>query len=285
MLTKTTFLLALLAAAAGCSGAVVNVGADPQDAGPPEGGSGDGSPGPTGPLVILHVRATEAPFPQTDGFAAQTARNEKIGISGLTLLTSASDPSPLKVYEGASVEAGLNDKEDTVVARVSAKSLKAGTYTIARVPVSHVRYTVSGAYHAGGFTAPGDFIDVVVLTDGTMIDGHSHDQGWYSSSFATGGMTYGPATGMTPFPSVDGGGFKLVTAGGRAYYEFAISPIIVDPGVTRDVNVIFEVNTNLDFHWQDVPNAGYATNVFDVEMASYEPVKKFGANSFRVFYE
>lgn len=286
MLTKTTILLALLTTAAGCSGAVVNVGADPQDAGPTEGGSnGDGFSGPTGPLVILHVRATEAAFPQTDGFASQTARNEKIGISGLTLLTSASDPSPLKVYEGASVEAGLNDNDDTIVARVPAKSLKGGTYTVARVPVSHVRYTVSGTYHAAGLSAPGDFIDVIVFTNGTMIDGQTHDQGWFSSTFATGGMTYGPATGTNLIPAVDAGGFKLVTAGGHAYYEFAISPIVVDPGVTSDVNVIFEVNTNLDFHWQDLPNAGYATSVFDVEMASYEPVKKFGANSFRVFYE
>ena len=137
---------------------------------------------------------------------------------------------------------------------------------------------------AAAFDHP-DFIDVVVFTNGTVIDGQAHDQGWYSSSFATGGMTYGPATGTAPFPGVDAGGFKLVTAGGRAYYEFAISPIIVDPAVTSDVNVIFEVNTNRDFHWQDLPNAGYATNVFDVEMTSYEPVKKFGANSFRVFFE
>lgn len=90
---------------------------------------------------------------------------------------------------------------------------------------------------------------------------------------------------MNPLPGVDAGGFKLVTAGGHAYYEFAISPIVVDPGVANDVNVIFEVNTNLDFHWQDLPTAGYAPKVFDVEMATYEPVKKFGANSFRIFYE
>ncbi|MEO6420591.1 MAG: hypothetical protein ABIP39_14350 [Polyangiaceae bacterium] len=285
MLTKTSLVVALLTATVGCSGAVVNVGADPQDAGNGDGGSAADGSLPSGPLVILHVRATEAAFPQTDGFASQTARNEKIGISGLSLLTSPTDPSPLKVYEGPSVEAGLNDKDDTVVGRVSAKSLKGGTYSFARVPVTHVRYTVAGTYHASGLSAPGDFIDVVVFSDGTTLDGQTRNQGWFSATFTTAGMTFGPATGTNPIPSIDAGGFKLVTAGGQAYYEFAIAPLIVDPDVTKDVNVIFEVNTNLDFHWQDLPNTGYATNVFDVEMATYEPVKKFGANSFRIFYE
>lgn len=286
MLTKTTLVLALLAAAAGCSGAVVNVGADPQDGGNAEGGSHPDVS--TGPFVVLHVRATEAAFSQTDGFASQTARNEKIGISGLMLLTSASDPSPLMVFQSAPVEAGLNDKEDTVVARVPAKSLKAGTYSVARVPVSHVRFTVSGTYHASGLPVPvpGDFMDIVVLSDGTSIDGQTHDHGWFSVSFATGGMTYGATTGTNPLPdTTDAGGFKLVTTGGHAYYEFPIAPIVVDPGVTSDVNVIFEVNTDHDFHWQDIGTPGYAPNVFDVEMANYEPVKKFGANNFRIFYE
>lgn len=282
---------AALAALAACGGSTVEVGAyNGPDSGSPDAATapGDGGVTPSGPKVHIHLRATGAPVTHADGLSGQTPSDQRIGIRKLTMFTSAGDPSPLVVFDhGANgVEAGLNDKNDTIVASVPAATLKAGQYTVARVAISHVRYQVAATMHAAGQNVPGVFSNLQVLSNGSSVDGATFDKGHYKFSFEVGGSALGGQTGENgPLPQTpSGGGITLDTSGPESAYVFPIN-VPVDPTVKGDVHIVFELNTHENFRWQDEASPDYQSGVFDVTPTTFEPVKSFGANSFRVFAE
>lgn len=285
------FVLGLVCAASACGGSSVDVGgysAPDSGASAPAPSPADAPPAGSSAKVDIHLRASTSPVAHGDGLSGETPGDQRIGIRKLTMMTSPVDPSPLVVFDlGASaVEAGLNDKNDTVIATVPASSLKAGTYTIARVAISHVRYRVAATMHAIGQSVPGVFDNVHVLTDGSIIDGQTWNKGHYRFSFEAGGAVLGSQSGEnTPLPlSASSGGITMDSTAGETSYVFPID-IPVDPNVASDVKLVFEINTNENFRWQDQPAPGYAGGVFDVTPTSYESVKSFGANSFHVFAE
>lgn len=235
--------------------------------------------------IHIHLAATAAPVAHADGLSGQTPRDQHIGIRKLTLFASASDPAPIVVFDhGANaVEAGLNDEDDTVVASVPAAKLAAGRYTVARVAVSHVRYQVAATMHAYGQTVPGVFENLQVLSAGSLVDGTTHDKGHYAFAFEANGMVLGRQTGEHgPLPETpSGGGITLDTSGPESAYVFPVD-IVVDPTVKSDVHVVFELDTHESFRWQDEASPGYQSGVFDVTPTTFEPVKSFGARSFRI---
>ncbi len=276
---------------AACGGSTVEIGAySGADSGSPDAAttSPDGGVTPAGPKVHIHLRATGTPVAHGDGLSGQTPSDQRIGIRKLTMSKSAADPSPMVVFDlGANaVEAGLNDKNDTIVASVPAATLKAGQYTLARVAISHVRYKVAATMHASGQNVPGVFSNLQVLSNGSTVDGATFDKGHYKFSFEVGGSALGGQTGESgPLPQTpSGGGITLDTSGTESAYVFPID-IPVDPAVKSDVNIVFELNTHENFRWQDEASPDYQTGVFDVTPTTFEPVKSFGANSFRVFAE
>src|SRR5262249_14129553 len=128
---RNILIFGSLFAATACGGSTVEVGGYDGNKATPgtDGGTAtlaDGAASTTIAKVEIHIRASTSPVPHGDGLSGQTPSDQKIGIRRLTMLTSATDPAPLVVFDHASaaVEAGLNDKDDTVVATVPAATLK-----------------------------------------------------------------------------------------------------------------------------------------------------------------
>ncbi len=244
-----------------------------------------GGPRPSGEgNVVIHVRASTRAVPHTDGLSGQTPREEYVGIRALLLGTSKDDPDPLVVFDHQGyVEARLADGDDTIVARVPASSLRAGRYTWARTVVTHARYRVDATVHASGFSMPGEYENLVVLSDGTDVGGKKRMSGDVVSTFRGAGRVYGPTAATMPIGAWSSGGIALEVANGRAAYVYPVN-VVVDPSTKRQVDVLFDVNMHECFRWQDTPGPGYARHVWDVELGSWEPVMQFGANSFSLAY-
>ena len=216
-------LVALFAAAtlAGCGGSDGDGGKGPGTGAGGSGGGGVGGAGgaggaggtaPGGPVVRIHLRATTAPFAHSDGLAGQTPIAHSSGMRSFQLFKDAADPSPLTVFDYGTgfVEAGYDDGDDTVVAEVDPQGLVAGTYTIGRVVHSHVRYRVAATMHASGYVLPGEFDNLQVMSDETLLDGVLRDRGYYEYVFHALGNDY-PQTGNdAPVPEYLGsGGFSV----------------------------------------------------------------------------
>lgn len=241
----------------------------------------------TGPVVRIHLRASTKPFPQTDGLSGQTPLSHASGIRKFQLFKDASDTSPVTVFDHGNgyVEAGYGDGDDTVVGTVVAKTLPAGTYTLGRVVHSHVRYRVAATVHAGGLDVPGEFENLQIMSDHTEIDGVIHDHGHYEIAFHAGGQTFPTSGEGAPepvFPS--SGGFSVKIEEGQWAYYFPTAVVIV-PETPVDVDVVMEVNMFESFRWMDQIGGHNAPLVFDVTPPTFEPVLRFGANSYAVYVE
>jgi hypothetical protein len=237
-------------------------------------------------VVSVVVNAVQTPVGPA-GSSQETPSDQRVGILGLTLLKGASDPSPLVVFDlTAPVDTPYGAGSSTVVGSTPASKLVPGTYSVARVPVAYVKFTVAGTYHFGVSPIVGDFTDIISLTAGTTLDGASRDRGWWSSSFAVAGTTEGQVSGEDAAIAQPGAasGIGLDLSGPVAAYVFPID-LTIPADIQSDMNVVFTVNTYQDFHWMDENQPGYEPGVFDVSPGSFEPVTQLGANSFAVSIE
>ena len=235
------------------------------------------------PVVHIHVVAVQTPV--GGGTSQETPTDQRVGIMGLTLLKDPADPSPLVVLAPATpIDTPYNAGSDTVIGSVPASALPAGSYTVVRVPVAYVNFTVAGTYHLAGVGYAGDFSDVIALTTGVTLDGATRARGWYSTAFSINGVMKGSAmTGSNADIAQPGStsGIALDLTGPVAAYVFGVN-LTIPPDITSDMDIVFTVNTYEDFHWQDENDTGYQTGVFDVSAGAIEPVTQLGANSFTV---
>ncbi len=280
-----------------CGGAGASVDAAPWSPGdapapsPAPSGSGAGAPvdePDTGePGLALHLRATATPFPHADDLAGLTPSAARLGIVSLTLLRGANDPSPWVVFDrGTSfVDASLDDGADTAVATVARRDLVPGTFTRARVGVTHVSYELPARMHAAGLVTPGVFRNVQVLADGTVLDGAPRASGWHRYTFLVGGAPAGTVEGANaPLPTAASSPFVLRVEGGRAFYDLA-ALVVIGPDRAAPARTVFTVNVHEHFRWRDEAQPGYAKGAFDATPASFEPVVRFGANAFELTVE
>jgi hypothetical protein len=238
---------------------------------------GDGG---SGPRVYIRINAEQSPF-GTPGPSQETPTDQRVGVLGVTLLKTASDPSPLVALDLTTpVEALYNAGSSTLLGSVAASDLVAGTYTVVRIPVAYVNFTVGGTAHYGAISLPGDLNDIICLTDGTTLDGAVRDRGWFSSTFTGAGHTYGPTLGEDSAIAQPGSqshiGLDLSQT--VAAYVFPLT-LVIPATITHDMEIVFTANTYEDFHWQDQATAGFTAGVFDITATSYEPVTQLGANS------
>ena len=248
-----------------------------------DGAAPDAGDAPPAGTVTIRLRASTTKVQHLDNWSGQTPIDQKIGIRTLTLISADSSPYVVFDHKASSVEAGLNDKDDTLLATLSASELRPGTYTEARVAISHVRYRVAANMHAFGIAAPGTFDNFQVLSDGSVIDGKTWNKGHYLFAFDVGGQTYGTQTGEDgPVPKIaSGAGITLDSSGTETEYRFPVN-FGVPASLKTDVTIAFEINTHENFRWQEQSGSGYQTGVFDATPTTYEPVMSFGANSFQI---
>ena len=248
-------------------------------------GAGGGAGGPAGPSIRIHLRSSTDPFAHDDGLSGETPIDHRSGVRNFRLYTDANDPSPLVVFDYGqnAVEASYNAGQDTVIGTVPFSSLTPGHYTQARVVHSYVRYKMAATLHYNGAALAGDFNNTQVLSDNTMLDGQLRDHGYYDFVFEYLSMMF-PKTGSdAPVPEYpSSGGFKVVFENGEWAYYF---PVVIDiaQAPTADVDVAMEVNMAESLRWMDQDMPGYAPGVLDCTTTSSEPIKHFGANSFKVF--
>lgn len=245
---------------------------------------GGGGAAPKGPRIRIHMSADTKPFAHDDGLSGQTPISHSSGLRKFELYRDDNDPSPLVVFDYGTgfVEAGYNDGDDTIAATVDPTTLTEGHYTRGRVVHSHVRYSIHATMHAQGYDFAGTFDNVEVLSDKTLLDGTLRDHGYYDYVFNAAGKSY-PVTGENaPVPTYPGsGGFSVTFTNGQWAYWFPVD-LTVKHDLSADVDVDMHVNMFESFRWQDQGAKGYKKGVFDVTPASFEPVERFGANSFVV---
>ena len=251
----------------------------PSDGGAPDDGS-------QGPYVHIHVRAVATPVAHAPTTAGQTPRDYSSGYRSFSMLRGMDDPSPLVVFDYGDdyIEAGYDDGDDTVVASVPARDLSRGAFTVGRTVLTHVRYTVDATLHYGSLQIPGMFHNIVVISDRTEIESVARDRGFYRFVFDGAGTPVMQEGAGLSVPTFAGGGFEVRVEEGETAYYYPLD-IVVDPDIDRDVHMIMEVNMHESFRWEDQDMPDYGPGVFDVTPAGYEPLRQFGANSYRVYME
>ena len=251
------------------------------------GQGGAGGEQPPGPSITIRFRSSTAPFAHGDGLSGQTPLYHVSGVRKLQLFHDADDTDPFTVFDFGDdqVEISYGDGDDTVVVSVPASTLPHGNYSIARVVHTYVRYGVASTMHANGLDLPGAFDNLQVLSDGTTIDGTSHDHGYYEYVFTTNGMDFPTSGTDAPVPEwPETGGIEARLEQGEWSYYFAVQ-LALTPDVPGDMDLVFDVNMFESFRWQDQDLPAYQPGVFDTTPTSFEPVMRFGANSFGLTLE
>jgi len=296
LISSVFFAVLLAVPAAGCAsfGATVDDEHDHEhdhEAATAGGPTAPAPAAPGGPYVSLHVRATQAPVAHEAGTAGQTPTAQRLAFKSLTLFATredaAADRDGYAVVDLATpVEAGVGQGEDTVLTKLPIRSLRAGHYAAARVRVAYVRYAVRSTMHSLGFAVPGEFENVQVLANDTVLDGQLRQKGYYRYTFRS------PQTGPVsvegtdaPVPLTTGlGGLSLEAGADGLSYVLPVD-LTIDTAVSHDLHAIYEVNTHENFRWRDEAIPGYAAGVYDTTPTSFEPVVSFGANSARLYWE
>lgn len=268
---------------AGGAGGAGGTSTGGESAGGESAGGAGGAPGD--PEVTVRITANTDPFPHADGLAGQTAIAASGGVRSLMLYKDASDLEPLVVFDhGANVvEVGYDDLSETEVAVVPTSTLVGGTYTIARMSQSYSRYQIAATLHPlNGAPVAGELDNLLVMSDGTMVDGQMRDAGYYEFAFLGGGDSFDTTGEDFPIP------IYSFTAGASAVHEqgewavyFPVNVELPDDP-TLDVELRIDVNLDHAFRWTDLLLLGYELDVFDITEISYEPVIRFGGNHFEM---
>ena len=235
------------------------------------------------PELTVHIVGATAPFAHDDLLAGQTAMKPAGGIRSLSLLASPDDPAPAVVfaYGEETVEASYADQADTVVGKVGVAAIPSGHYKLARLVQAYSRFEVAATLHDGLAANAGTLACLAVMGDETLVDGQLRDAGYYHATFAAPNQTPTSFEGTTfPIPAVSttAGAVGVVEDGQWVVY-FPID-LVWDAAVTSDLTLTITVNMHESFRWTDLLIPGYLPNVFDLTPLLYEPVIRFGGNTF-----
>jgi hypothetical protein len=296
------FALPLLLVACGGSNAGVDDPANPSPSPDPSASSpspGDPSvtdpsseatpPDPGGPRVTITMHGSTLPFAHEDGFSGETPRKQIVAVKSLYLFRSPTDTNPVKVFDhgGKAIEVELVSGKSVELAKVAAKSLPAGVFTMAKSGVSYVKYAVDARMHSGTVygAIDGYYDNVQALSDGAVIDGVTKKKGDFKYSFIANatGASIGALEGENaPTPvATTSGGISMDMSGPETFYVFPIN-MAVDPNVPTDQLVEFELNVEKSFRWADQTSPGYTAGTYDTTPTQFEPVMAFGANAFNL---
>ncbi len=243
---------------------------------------------PTVPAgVAVHVRATTETFPHGDGLAGITPRSAAGGVRSLTLLRSDGDPAPLELFHlgATSKEVGYSHGDDTRVTVLDPAVFVLGTYTLARMVQSHSRYEIDATFHEAGEATRGRLENLIVLSDGTRVDGGLRDTGYFRNVFHVGKHreeVTGDDAVVAPYSFTAGA--KAVVEDGEWAVYFPIQLEVTTPPVAGD-RLVLRVNLFEAFRWRDSDSPGYVDGEFDFSRDAYEEVVRFGGNRFDLGWE
>jgi len=242
----------------------------------------DGGPDAGPPMVAVRVVASGDAFPHADALGGQTARTTVAGVRSLALYRSMDDTDPLILFSatGPDVAVGYVPGDETVLTTIAASSIVPGTYTFGRLVQTYVQYEVDATLHRLDGNHEGVITAFQVIGDGTEVGGVEYDSGHYDLAFAAPGVSqeWSGEDGAFPIYSATAGAVGAVEGGEWAVY-FPID-LVITAAPSVDSTLTLDVNMHESFRWTDLLVLGYQPDVFDVTDISFEPIVRFGGNSF-----
>lgn len=236
------------------------------------------------PQVSIRVRATTVTFAHSDNLSGQTALLTMGSVRSLSLLTSPNDANPVVLFDhGATgVEVSYDHGGDTIVGQRPHSALTPGRYTIARMVQNWSRYRVNARWHDLSGSHDGELENLIVMSDGSDLNGTIRDGGYYESMFmsSTANNTTSGSNFIVPVFSTTAGARAVVEGGVWAVYFPIDVEIPAAPAADYEVDCL--VNMYEAFRWTDIIGIGHGSDVFDFGATYWEPVLRFGGNDFEL---
>jgi hypothetical protein len=242
----------------------------------------DAEPDGAAGTIRIYIRGDTSPTTFSDGLAGQTPKEYRMGLGRYDILRSASDPSPVIVFDHGAKPVDVDMLGTTLGGSARTADLAAGVYTHGRVLLTSCAFTVAATVHRGGLPVAGDIRVLTALSDGTL-EGKPWKQGETTFTFKAGAAQQTVPGTLPALPSTGGG--SVVQSGGRTWLLFPFpTPIAISPASPKShkATIVYEVYES--FRWEDESKAGYAPKVFDVDAGTlgFEPVRNFGATGYSV---
>ena len=246
----------------------------PDDTGPAEAGGGG--------WLTIRVGGDTTPKALYDGLSGQTPTTYTMGLARYEIMTSATDPKPVVVFDHGTKPVEINMLAGAQVAgRGRLSSIPSGTYTHGRVQLTSTTFTIAATVHTLA-ALPGT-VEVIAALSDTTLGGKAWKQGQVSYTFS---VWPTPLPGLLPpLPATPGG--QIIQKDGKTWMVFPFTKplaIVSSSPSSWTATIIYEVGDS--FRWQDDPNvAGYKAKVFDVSVLpapSFEIVKAFGATGYLI---
>ena len=244
----------------------------------------DARPSDAGGDAWLTIRVGGNTTPKTlnDGLSGQTPTTYTMSLARYEIMTSATDPNPVVVFDHGAKPVQIDMLAGAQVAgRGKLSSIPSGTYTHGRVQLTSTTFVIAATVHAA-MALPGTVEITAALSD-TTIGGKAWKQGEVSYTFS---VWPTPVPGLLPpLPATPGG--QIIQKDGKTWMIFPFTKplkIVSSSPSSWTSTIIYEVADS--FRWQDNPNvAGYKAKVFDVSVLpapSFETVKAFGATGYLI---
>ncbi|MFH1132243.1 MAG: hypothetical protein V1754_12975 [Pseudomonadota bacterium] len=234
----------------------------------------------TGGIITIYVEGDTSTKSFSDGLSGQTPKEFTMSLGQFDIMTSASDPNPVTIFDHGSNPVDVDMLGHTKAGEGQTKDIPAGTYTHGQVLLTKTVFKIDGTVHAT-LAFPGEIQVIGALSD-TTINGESWKQGQATYTFS---LVPQPIPATLPLlPSTAGG--TIIQKNGQTWMVFSFDKPISIPlskGKNWEGTITYEVFKS--FRWQDEQKTGYKDGVFDVTALpapSYEPVMNFGATGYRI---
>lgn len=248
----------------------------------------DTSPG--GPTLTIHVAGALEDRSTEDGLAGQTPSVWNYGLQRFELLRSLDDPNPAVIFDYAPDFVLVDMLQDNVVAEVPIAGLPSGTFPYFRIVLTHAEVVVAAALHhvpvVNDYSTDLDIVYALSDVKSGDLDMVQGDATVTADIFGT--QYQVPTHWQVPAPS-PGPNAWAEAVDGEWRVTFASNPALA-PSSLANADVTYGIRfyvTNA-FRWRDQAGTGYATDVWDLDIgppASFEPIERFGANAYEVYYQ
>jgi len=234
--------------------------------------------------VVVGDASTAVSFDDT--YASQTPSDFIMGIQQVDLLTSATDTSPVTIFDaGAGNYTEVDMLGTTTLTTVPLSQIADGVYTHAKVLLAMTSFNVSTTVHPGGLPSVTGPVSVVAAVSDTTIDTEAREKGWMKYSFSLGSIDFDREDTLPPMPDSETG--DVIDESDKTWLLMNLSEnMTISPSITDNYIATVDLKVQDCFRWEDQSTAGYTSDVFDSEDdGSHEPLMVFGPGEYQVIVQ
>ncbi|PKN56019.1 MAG: hypothetical protein CVU56_18270 [Deltaproteobacteria bacterium HGW-Deltaproteobacteria-14] len=265
----------------------------PADSAAPDTAAGDTAGADTtasGPTLTIRVAGALEDRSSDDGLAGQTPSVWTYGLQRFELLRTPDDPNPAVIFDYAPDFVLVDMLSDNVVAEVPIAQLPAGSFPYFRIVLTHSEVVVAAALHqvpvVVDYSTDLDIIYALSDVKSGDLDMAQGDALVTADIFGTRYQvpTQWQVSAPSPAPNA-----WAEAVDGEWRVTFKANPALL-PGSLANSDVTYGIRfyvTNA-FRWRDQAGSGHAAEVWDIDLgppAAFEPVERFGANAYEVYYQ